>query len=118
MKSALPEYGQTEGPEDERPLQAEALPWSHVVLAHDDEQQIDKNYEERGNPGDRKKRGRIHRHCLEESPLSSPRDFSRLEFHQCDIACSCGNTKVGVRGDHQYSHIKFLAQNRSHMQGF
>lgn len=55
---ALPEYGQTEGPEDERPLQAEALPWSHVVLAHDDEQQIDKNYEERANPGDRKKRGK------------------------------------------------------------
>lgn len=120
MESALPEYGQAEGPEDERPLQAEALPWSHVVLAHEDEQQIDENYEERGNPGDRRKRRRSHRRALPRGkPTELPRDFSRLEFHQCGIACSCGNTGLGVRGDQQYSHIKFLAQDRrSRMQGF
>lgn len=44
-KTTLPEYCQEEGPEDERPLQAEALPRSHVALADNDEQQIDQHDE-------------------------------------------------------------------------
>lgn len=44
-RTTLPEYCQEEGPEDERSLQAEALPRSHVGLANDDERQIDEHYE-------------------------------------------------------------------------
>lgn len=56
-RTTLPEYCQAEGPEDERPLQAEALPRFHVVLTENDEQQIDKNYEKRAYPGGQKADG-------------------------------------------------------------
>lgn len=42
--SVLPEDREAEGPQDERPLQAEALPRLHVVLPHKDEQQVDQSY--------------------------------------------------------------------------
>lgn len=42
----LPEDCKAEGPKDQRPLQAEALPRLHVVLPHKDEQQVDQSYGE------------------------------------------------------------------------
>lgn len=46
MGKVLPEDCKAKGPNDERSLQVEALPCLHVVLPHDDEQQVDQSYGE------------------------------------------------------------------------